>query len=172
MTKKNATTVVKVDKIKSNPNNPRLIKDEKFEKLVKSIQEFPEMLELRPVIVNKDMVVLGGNMRLKAAIECGLKEVPVIIAEDLTDEKQKEFIIKDNVGYGDWDWDTLATDEWDYSQLKEWGLDVVGFGMDSDFNDTTEYNYQNKVTIQFKDFETATVYYENCIKENLKATLS
>ena len=94
---------VKISEVKSNPNNPRLIKDEKFAKLVKSIKEFPEMLELRPIVVNSDMVVLGGNMRLKACKEAGLKEVPIIKADDLTDEQQKEFIIKDNVGFGEWD---------------------------------------------------------------------
>ena len=91
--------LVSISQIKPNPNNPRLIKDDKFNKLVKSIKEFPEMLKLRPIVVNKDMVVLGGNMRLKACIEAGLKEVPIIKAEDLTEEQQKEFIIKDNTGF-------------------------------------------------------------------------
>ncbi|MEK0436046.1 MAG: hypothetical protein RLZZ530_6 [Pseudomonadota bacterium] len=93
--------VVKLSEIKSNPNNPRIIKDDKFRKLVKSIQEFPKMLEIRPVVVNADMIVLGGNMRLKACKEAGLKEVPVIFAHDLTEDEQKQFIIKDNVGFGE-----------------------------------------------------------------------
>ena len=114
---------VKITEVKTNPNNPRLIKDDKFKKLVKSIKEFPQMLELRPIVVNDDMVVLGGNMRLKACKEAGLKEVPIIKASDLTDEQQKEFIVKDNVGFGEWDWDVLAN-EWDNAQLGEWGLDV------------------------------------------------
>jgi site-specific DNA-methyltransferase (adenine-specific) len=118
---------VKISEIKSNPNNPRLIKDDKFHKLVKSIQEFPKMLDIRPIVVNADMIVLGGNMRLKACKEAGLKEVPVIFAEDLTDEEQKEFIIKDNVGFGEWDWDMIAN-EWDAEQVEEWGLDVPDFG--------------------------------------------
>ena len=88
--------LVKIEQIKLNPNNPRLIKDDKFVKLVKSIKEFPEMLELRPIVVNDDMVVLGGNSRIKKSKEAGLKEVPVIKANDLTDEQQREFIIKDN----------------------------------------------------------------------------
>ena len=113
----------KLYKIKSNPNNPRLIKDDKFHKLVKSIKEFPEMLKLRPIVVNDDMIVLGGNMRLKACKEAGLKEVPIIKASELTAEQQREFIIKDNVGFGEWDWDFIAN-EWDAEQLDDWGLDL------------------------------------------------
>jgi DNA modification methylase len=117
---------VKITEVKANPNNPRTIKDEKFKKLVESIKGFPQMLSLRPIVVNDDMVVLGGNMRLKACKEAGLKEVPIIKASDLSDEQQKEFIIKDNVGFGDWDWDTLSN-EWDVEQLQDWGLDVPDF---------------------------------------------
>jgi DNA modification methylase len=116
----------KITKVKSNPNNPRLIKDDKFHKLVNSIKEFPKMLEIRPIVVNDDMIVLGGNMRLKACKEAGLKEVPVIKASDLTEEEQRQFIIKDNVSGGEWDWDMLAN-EWDIEQLDEWGLDVPVF---------------------------------------------
>ena len=115
--------IVKITEIKSNPNNPRIIKDDKFKKLVKSIQEFPQMLKLRPIVVNKDMVVLGGNMRLKACKEAGLKEVYILKADELTDEQQKEFIVKDNVGFGEWDWDMLAN-EWDTDKLEDWGLDL------------------------------------------------
>jgi hypothetical protein len=114
---------VKLSAIKSNPNNPRLIKDDKFKKLVQSIKDFPKMLELRPIVVNDDMVVLGGNMRLKACKEVGLKEVPIIKASELTDDQQREFIVKDNVGYGEWDWSMLAN-EWDEIELGDWGLDV------------------------------------------------
>jgi len=113
----------KLYKIKSNPNNPRLIKDDKFHKLVKSIKEFPQMLDIRPIVVNDDMIVLGGNMRLKACKEAGLKEVPIIKASELTAEQQREFIIKDNVGFGEWDWDMIAN-EWDAEQLGDWGLDL------------------------------------------------
>lgn len=112
--------------IKPNPNNPRLVKDDKFKKLVKSIQDFPQMLHLRPIVVNDDMIVLGGNMRLKACKAAGLKEVPVIKASDLTEEQQREFIIKDNVGYGEWDWEMIGS-EWDAEQLTEWGLDIPDF---------------------------------------------
>jgi DNA modification methylase len=113
---------IKISQIKSNPNNPRLIRDEKFNKLVQSIKDFPEMLEKRPIVVNQDMVVLGGNMRLKACKEAGLKEVPVMVA-DWTEEQQREFIIKDNVGFGEWDWDLIAN-EWDTDELDKWGLDT------------------------------------------------
>jgi DNA modification methylase len=119
-------TTTKLTDIKSNPNNPRIIKDDKFKKLVASIKEFPQMLSLRPIVVNDDMIVLGGNMRLKACKEAGLKEVPVIKASDLNEEQQKAFIIKDNVGYGEWDWDMLAN-EWDAEELVEWGLDIPNF---------------------------------------------
>ena len=114
---------VKLSEIKSNPNNPRIIKDDKFNKLVKSIKEFPKMLEIRPIVVNQDMIVLGGNMRLKASKEAGLKEVFIVKADDLTEDEQKQFIIKDNVGFGEWDWDMLAN-EWEADLLEEWGLDV------------------------------------------------
>jgi DNA modification methylase len=121
------TQTIKISEIKSNPNNPRLIKDDKFYKLVKSIQEFPKMLEIRPIVVNADMIVLGGNMRLKACKEAGFKEIPIIFADDLTEEQQREFIIKDNVGFGEWDWDMIAN-EWDADQIEEWGLDLPDFG--------------------------------------------
>ena len=114
---------VSIKDIKPNPNNPRLVKDDKFKKLVQSIKDFPQMLDIRPIVVNKDMIVLGGNMRLKACKEAGLSEIPIIKAEDLTEEQQREFIIKDNVGYGEWDWNILK-DEWDLEKLDEWGLDI------------------------------------------------
>jgi len=114
---------VEIRKLKSNPKNPRFIKDEKFRKLVKSIKEFPEMLDIRPIVVDENMIVLGGNMRLKACIEAGLKEVPILVADNLTPEQQEEFIIKDNSSFGEWDWDILAN-EWDVKNLNDWGLDV------------------------------------------------
>jgi DNA modification methylase len=117
---------VNINEVTINPNNPRLIKDDKFEKLVKSIQDFPEMLKLRPIVVDDNMVVLGGNMRLQACKKAKLKKVWVIKASELTEEQKKEFIIKDNVGFGEWDWDVLAN-EWEPEKLTEWGLDVPGF---------------------------------------------
>ena len=116
--------LVKISEVIPNENNPRFIKDYKFNKLVNSIKKFPQMLKLRPIVVNKNMVVLGGNMRLKASVEAGLKEVYILKADDLTDEQQKEFIIKDNVGFGQWDWDMLANG-WDNQLLGDWGLDVL-----------------------------------------------
>lgn len=114
---------VKISKVKGNPSNPRIIKDNKFKKLVQSIKEFPEMLKLRPIVVDENMVVLGGNMRLKASKEAGIKEVWIEIAKDLTEEQKKEFIVKDNVGFGEWDWDILAN-EWNVLELQEWGVNV------------------------------------------------
>jgi DNA modification methylase len=114
---------VKISEVKNNPKNPRLIKDDKFRKLVKSIQEFPQMLELRPIVVDENNIVLGGNMRLKACKEAGLKEVFIVKAENLTELQKDEFIVKDNVGFGEWDWDMLAN-EWDTEKLDEWGLDL------------------------------------------------
>jgi hypothetical protein len=115
-------TTIPINKIKSNPNNPRVIKDDKFKKLVQSLKDLPEMAEVRPIVVNQDMIVLGGNMRLKAMKEAGWKEAPVAIV-DWDEDKQRQFIIKDNVGFGEWDWDMLAN-EWDSESLGEWGLDV------------------------------------------------
>jgi len=114
---------IKISQVKTNPNNPRLIKDDKFKKLVKSIKEFPEMLEIRPIVVDKDNIVLGGNMRLRACQEAGLKEVYILKADQLTEKQQREFIVKDNVGFGEWDWDDLAN-EWDVDELEDWGLDL------------------------------------------------
>jgi hypothetical protein len=119
---------VNIETVLPNPSNPRIIKDDKFKKLVKSIQEFPQMLELRPIVVDANMVVLGGNMRLKACKAAGLKEVPIIVADKLTPEQQAEFIIKDNVGFGEWDWDILAN-EWDAALMTDWGLDIGGFDL-------------------------------------------
>jgi site-specific DNA-methyltransferase (adenine-specific) len=122
--------IVQISRVKPNPNNPRIIKDEKFAKLVKSIQDFPDMLNKRPLVCYTDtdgqFVVLGGNMRLKAAKECKLKEIPIILADEWTAEQRAEFLIKDNVGFGEWDWEQLAN-EWDVQQLEDWGLDVPDF---------------------------------------------
>ena len=117
------TENIKLTKLKLNPNNPRLIKDDKYKKLVKSITDFPKMLEIRPIVVNDDMVVLGGNQRLKACKESGFKEVPTIKASELTEDEQREFIIKDNIGFGDNDWDMLAN-EWNAEELEDWGMDL------------------------------------------------
>lgn len=117
---------IKLSAIKSNPNNPRVIKDDKFKKLVQSIKEFPKMMELRPMVLNSDSIVLGGNMRLKALKELGYKEVPaewVKRADDLTEDEARRFIIADNVGFGEHDWELLNS-EWNVEELEGWGLDV------------------------------------------------
>ena len=120
-----------IKEIKPNPNNPRIIKDHKFKQLVKSIQDFPQMLELRPIVIDENNMVLGGNMRLKACIEAGLTDVPVIHANNLSEAQKKEFIVKDNVGYGEWEWDSLAN-EWNIEDLDNWGLDIPAFANDID----------------------------------------
>jgi DNA modification methylase len=117
------TEKVNIKEVIPNKSNPRIIKDDKFKKLVKSINDFPQMLELRPIVVDENNIILGGNMRFKACIEAGLKEVFIIKANDLTEEQKHEFIVKDNVGFGEWDWDILAN-EWDTEKLEDWGLDL------------------------------------------------
>ena len=129
--------LVKISEVKPNPKNPRVIKDGKFQKLVKSIQEFPDMLNKRPLIVFTDVdgkyVVLGGNMRLKALNELKFKEIPVIVADEWTEEQKAEFLIKDNVGFGEWDWDELAN-SYEAEQLDDWGLDIPIYIDDVDYS--------------------------------------
>lgn len=143
----------KISDIKLNPNNPRLIKDDKFKKLVKSIKDFPEMLNIRPIVVNKDMIILGGNMRFKACKEAGLKEIPVIIADNLTEEQEREFLIKDNTSGGEWDFDMLAN-EWDIEQLEEWGLDVPDFEIEEISAEDDNYQVPTEIhtDILFGDY--------------------
>lgn len=119
--------MVSTAKLKANPTNPRVLRDEKFEKLKRSITDFPDMLNKRPIVAVTDtdgrLMVLGGNMRLRACQDLKMKEVPVILADEWTEEQRREFIIKDNVGFGEWDWDQLAN-EWDAIELADWGLDI------------------------------------------------
>ncbi len=122
---------VHISQVRENPNNPRTINKFKFKQLVKSIKEFPEMLELRPMVVDEDMIVLGGNMRLRACMELGIQEVPVVKALGLTEEQKKEFVIKDNAAFGEWDWDLLAN-EWEITDLSDWGLDIPASYFDDD----------------------------------------
>lgn len=117
--------------LRGNPNNPRITDNaDKLEKLAQSLKDFPQMLEARPIVVNPDMIVLGGNMRLKAAKRAGLKEVPIFISDKWSAEQEREFIIKDNIGYGEWDWGMLQMD-WDTAELQDWGLDLPGFDLDA-----------------------------------------
>ena len=136
---------MKITDIKLNPHNPRVIKDAKFKKLVQSIKEFPEMLNLRPIVINPDGVVLGGNMRLRACMEAGIEDVPVQVAH-LTSEQEKEFIIKDNVGFGEWDWNQLAN-EWEVELLDHWGLDLpLEFGSSEHIDKEPTRNPTMKIT--------------------------
>jgi DNA modification methylase len=136
--------VVSITNIKPNPSNPRLIKDDKFKKLVQSLKDFPEMANVRPIVVNQDMVILGGNMRFKAMKEAKWKEIPVEIV-DWDEAKQREFIIKDNVGFGEWDWDDLANN-WDAEELDKWGLDVPQF--EAEQLEAEEDNYEMPDEVQ------------------------
>ena len=144
---------VSISSIKENDANPRFINKHKFQKLVNSVEEFPEMLSLRPIVVDKDNIILGGNMRYKACKEIGLKEVYIIQAGDLDEKKAQEFIIKDNVGFGEWDWDVLAND-WDVKELEEWGLEGFPFEEEekekelNDISDTIESSYRIEVEIE------------------------
>ena len=125
---------MKLSEIKVNKSNPRIIKDEKFKKLIKSLEDFPKMMEFRPIVVNDDGMILGGNMRYRALLDLGYKEVPdnwVKKASDLTDDEKRRFIIVDNLSFGEHDWDALAN-EWDSEELEEWGLDVPDFGADDE----------------------------------------
>ena len=148
--------LINIQEVKPNENNPRFIKDYKFKKLVKSIKGFPEMLKLRPIVVNKDMVVLGGNMRLKACKEAGLNEVWILIADELTPDQEREFIVKDNVGFGEWDWDVLAND-WNGQQVDDWGLTVVPF------EDSLEEVLEKQIEKQDKETNTCEVCGKNVI---------
>jgi hypothetical protein len=166
--------MIKLTQIKPNPNNPRLIKDDKFKKLVKSLEEFPEMMEKRPLVcvtdVDGKIYPLGGNMRLKAIKELNYKEIPdtwVTMADEWTEEKRREFVVKDNVGFGEWDWDQLA--EWDSEQLEDWGLNVPEFAPDVDYseknkelnlNDFEDQKYTIKLEFTEEDY--------NLVKERLQ----
>ena len=134
----NATNIP-IGRLRANPNNPRVLRDEKFAKLKKSLADFPDMLNKRPIVAVTDtdgkFMVLGGNMRLRALQDLKVKEVPVILADEWTEEQRREFIIKDNVGFGEWDWDALAN-EWDGEKLADWGLDAPFAGHDA--NSMTE----------------------------------
>ncbi|MAO19332.1 MAG: hypothetical protein CMJ25_01165 [Phycisphaerae bacterium] len=162
---------VNINNIFPNPVNPRIIKDFKFKKLVKSIKEFPEMLKLRPIVVNSEMGILGGNMRYKACKEVGLKEVYIIKANNLTDNQIEQFIIKDNVGFGQWDWDMLAN-QWDTQLLSDWGLDVLELEENFDEGEISEddnVNEKNEVVINlsmpYYQYEKMEIDFQNFIKK-------
>lgn len=157
---------MKLSEIKANPNNPRIIKDDKFKKLKKSIEDFPKMMDLRPIIVDNNMMILGGNMRLKALADLGYKEIPdtwVKKADDLTDDEKKEFIIKDNVGFGEWEWEVLAN-EWDQEELEGWGLDVPQWTENDEVEKESDAN-QWFLNIQCNSESEAQKLYEKFINE-------
>ena len=147
---------IDIDKIKMNNENPRIIKDNKFKKLIKSIKDFPEMLEKRPLIIDENNVVLGGNMRLKALEHLKYKKVPVIQVTDWSEEKKKEFIIKDNVGFGEWDWDMLAN-EWDIKELQDWGVNVPTI-KDTELLSNLEYK-----SMYYEPIEKPYIKLEDCV---------
>ena len=153
---------MQLSKIKPNPNNPRIIKDDKFKKLLKSITDFPQMMEKRPIVcvtdVDKKIYPLGGNMRLKALQELKYKDIPdnwIMMADDWTEEQRREFVIKDNVGYGEWDWDELANN-WDNEKMEEWGLQIPNFNLD--------YSDKNK-EIDIEEFESIMIIKLNYSEE-------
>lgn len=164
------TEIIDISKVKLNPSNPRVIKDDKFKKLVQSIISFPKMLEIRPIVVNNDMVVLGGNMRLRACQEAGLKQVPIIKAADLTPDQQREFIIKDNVGFGEWDFEMLAN-EWDMLELSEWGLDVpIEKEVDEPAGENKMGIYPLSIVLNAKEYKDFQLYKkENRLKTDTEA---
>ena len=167
---------MKLSTIKSNPNNPRIIKDEKFKKLCESIQALPKMMELRPIVVDENFIVQGGNMRLKALNELGYKDIPetwVKQAKDFTEEELKEFIIKDNVGFGEWDWDDLANN-WDVEKLEEWGLDIPNFKIEDekelkDLSDNIKSEF--RIEIICKDETEQELTYNKLIEQNYECRL-
>jgi len=165
---KSEIIIMKLSEIKYNPDNPRLIKDDKFKKLVASIKEFPEMLKIRPVVINKGNMILGGNMRLKACQEAGLKEIPVIKVDNLTPEQEKEFIIKDNISFGEWNFDIL-TNEWEKDSLNEWGMDLPIYNNEKE----QEFKNENKyfINIECDNERHAQKLYERFIKENLNVKI-
>lgn len=162
MIKKTEKTV-RLDEIKVNEHNPRQIKQKEMDKLKKSLKDFPEMMQLRPIVVDEDGVILGGNMRYQALVASGADSADVIQVEGLTEDQKREFIIKDNVPYGDWDWDALAN-EWDPDELNDWGLANIKTGLADEKNIEEEpptivssfitFDYSDEVQVRISD-ETA-----------------
>jgi len=169
---------LKITQLKGNPTNPRIIKDDKFKKLVESLRSFPEMMEKRPMVcvtdVDGKLFPLGGNMRLRAIQELGMKDIPdtwVMLADDWTEEKRKEFTIKDNASFGEWNWDDLAN-EWDSDLLSDWGVDVPVFGEDSELNDLSEQMQPTfRIEISCHDEEHQEKMYNKLIAEGYECRL-
>jgi len=164
---KSKIKLIPIKEIKENPNNPRKLNKDKYQKLLKSIQDLPQMLEYRPIVVNSNMIVLGGNMRLKALKELKYKEVPIIIADELSEDQQKEFLIKDNLAYGQWDWDMIAN-EWDLPLLEDWGIDLPEIVDPEQFGDDFSLPEGDKPPFQQMTFTLAdeqAVQIQNAIAE-------
>jgi hypothetical protein len=147
-----AIQLVPIDQVKHHPNNPRLIKDNRFEQLVQSLIDFPDMMQARPLVVDEHYIVLGGNMRLHAALRLNYNEVPVMQMLDWSEEQKREFMIKDNASFGEWNWEILAN-EWSEEPLGAWGIDLPKdfFGEESahaDF-DFTKQPKECTMTIKF-----------------------
>ena len=163
--------IVPIGSVNGNSRNPRFIRDEKFKKLVASLVEFPEMATLRPLVVDETMTVLGGNMRLKAMQELKWKEVPIVVAEGLTDAQKDEFVIKDNVGFGDWNWETLAN-EWDAEELTRWGLDIPGFDAEPELEDLSDEIKSNfRIEIICDNEKEQENIYNELIKQGLQCRI-
>jgi len=161
------TTIMKIEKInsdeiKNNPNNPRFIKDDKYKKLVKSIRDFPEMLEIRPIVIDEEGIVLGGNMRLKACREAGIKEVPIIRANELTEDQKKEFILKDNQSFGDWD--TKLLNDWSKDLLLKSGFEEYDL---IDIWGTNDMVAGYKKELEGSNFNKDVVNVDDYIKQNI-----
>lgn len=160
---------IAINKIKPNPNNPRVIRDAKFDQLCDSLRVFPKMLEIRPIVVDENMMILGGNQRYAAAKAIGLETIEVKKAEDLTEDEKREFIIKDNLPYGEWNWDDLKTN-WDVEKLEEWGLDVPSFETnDIDISDKLSETF--KIEISCADEQEQEKVYNELIAVGLKCRL-
>lgn len=163
---------VKINEVKKNENNPRYIRDKNFKKLVNSIKGFPKMFEVRPIVVDENMVILGGNMRYEAAKEVGLKEVWIDSTEDWTEEEKKEFIVKDNIGYGEWDFDILTTD-YNTDELIEWGVDIPDYTiepLESELTEDFEENdYSIKITFKSpEDLQSAEIEIQELLDRKYK----
>ena len=156
---------IRVSALKPNEENPRFIDESKFEKLIKSIKEFPQMLEIRPLVIDENFVVLGGNMRLRAIQELGIEEVSVIQVDDWDPERKKEFIIQDNVSFGKWDWDVLGN-EWQSEVLNEWGMDVWTPTSMEDLEDFFTENEEDKKEDESKDHEKWLTAFVEYVKKN------
>lgn len=167
--------MIKLSALKPNPNNPRIIKDGKFKKLVASIKDFPKMMALRPMVVDENNIILGGNMRLKALQELGYKEIPdewVKGAKELTPDEISRFIIVDNVGYGEHDWAMLAN-EWDTEDLTEWGLEIPNFKTADEQKYSPEYSDDSAwfLNIRCNDERECQKLYERFIGEGLEVKI-